>query len=64
MIRQKDPNFDRDVARTVATVGPKIQRSMEAISRTLPRVMQDVADAQKSLDRAVSNMPDPTYPQR
>ena len=64
MIRRKDPNFDRDVAREVATVGPKIQRSVQAINRTLPRVMRDVADAQRSIDRAVSNLPDPTYPQR
>jgi hypothetical protein len=64
MVRRKDPNFDRDVAREVATVGPKIQRSMQALSRTLPRVMRDVEDAQRSIDRAVSNLPDPTYPQR
>lgn len=64
IVRKKDPNFDRDVAREVASVGPKIQHSMQALSRTLPRVMQDVADAQRSIDRAVSNLPDPTYPQR
>jgi hypothetical protein len=64
MVRRKDPNFDRDVAHEVATVGPKIQRSIQALSRTLPRVMRDVEDAQKSIDRAVSNLPDPTYPQR
>lgn len=64
IVRRKDPNFDRDVAREVATVGPKIQHSVQALSRTLPRVMQDVADAQRSIDRAVSNLPDPTYPQR
>lgn len=64
VVRRKDPNFDRDMAREVATVGPKIQRSMQTLSRTLPRVMEDVADAQRSIDRAVSNLPDPTYPQR
>jgi|SRR5579884_553849 len=64
IVRKKDPNFDRDVAREVATVGPKIQRGMETLNRTLPRVMRDVADAQKSIDRAVSNLPDPSYPQR
>lgn len=64
MVRRKDPNFDRDVAREVATVGPKIQRSMQTVSRALPQVMRDVADAQRSIDRAVANLPDPTYPQR
>lgn len=64
LVRRKDPNFDRDVAREVATVGPKLQHSMQTLSRTLPRVMRDVADAQKSIDRAVANLPDPTYPRR
>jgi hypothetical protein len=64
IVRQKDPNFDRDVQRQVATVGPKIQRSMRAINRALPELMRDVDDAQRSLDRAVSNLPDPNYPRR
>jgi len=64
VVRRKDPNFDRDVAHAVTTYGPKIQHSMQALNRALPRVMQDVAEAQRSLDRAVSNLPDPTYPQR
>jgi hypothetical protein len=64
MVRRKNPNFDRDLARDVATYGPKLQHSMQALNRALPRVMQDVADAQRSLDRAVSNLPDPSYPRR
>lgn len=64
LVRRKDPNFDHDVANEVATVGPKLQRSMQTLSRTLPRVMRDVADAQRSIDRAVANLPDPSYPRR
>jgi hypothetical protein len=64
IVRRKDPNFDRDVQREVATMGPKIQRSMRALNRTLPEVARDVEDAKRSLKRAVSNLPDPNYPQR
>lgn len=64
VVRRNDPNFDRNVAREVATFGPRLQRSMQALSRTLPRVMRDVADAQRSFDRAVANLPDPNYPRR
>jgi hypothetical protein len=64
IIRRKDPNFDRDVQHEVATVGPKVMRSMQAMKRALPEVMRDVDDAQRSLKRAVSNLPDPNYPQR
>ncbi|MGN6850207.1 MAG: hypothetical protein ACTHJK_12165 [Sphingomicrobium sp.] len=64
IIRRKDPNFDRDVQHEVATVGPKVMRRMQAMKRVLPEVMRDVDDAQRSLKRAVSNLPDPNYPQR
>jgi len=64
IIRRKDPNFDRDIQREVATVGPKVQRSMQALNNALPEVLRDVDDAQRSLKRAVSNLPDPNYPQR
>ena len=64
LVRRKNPNFDRDVAREVATVGPKVQRSVQALNRALPEVMRDVSQAQKSVERAVANLPDPAYPVR
>ncbi len=64
IVRRKDPNFDRDVQRKVASVAPQIQRRMQAINRALPQVMQDVDDVQRSVERAVSNLPDPNYPRR
>ena len=64
VVRRNDPNFERDVARQVATVGPAVQRSAQAINRALPEVMRDVAQAQRSVERAVANLPDPTYPVR
>ena len=64
LVRRKDPNFDGDMQRKVATVGPQIQRSMQAINRALPQMLRDVDDVQRSLERAVSNLPDPNYPRR
>jgi hypothetical protein len=64
IVRRKDPDFDRHVQEQVATVGPKIQRSMRAINRALPELMRDVDDVQRSVERAVSNLPDPSYPRR
>jgi len=62
--RRKDPNFDRHLRQQVATIGPQVQRSMQAVNRALPEMMRDLRDAQRSLERAVANMPDPTYPER
>lgn len=64
LARSKDPNFDRHLEQQVASVGPTVQHSMKALSKALPEVMRDVHDAQKSLERAVANLPDPSYPQR
>lgn len=64
LIRRKDPDFDRHVQEKVASVGPKVIRGMQTLQQTLPRVMHDVDDVQRSLQRAVANLPDPTYPAR
>ena len=64
LARMKDPNFDRDYQRQVASVGPQLEQGMAAMQRTLPRVMRDLKDVQRSVERAVANMPDPTYPER
>jgi len=64
LARRKDPDFDRHLQLQMATVGPQIQRGVKAINRALPEIMRSVADAQKSIDRALANMPDPDYPKR
>ena len=64
LVRRKDPNFDRHIQQQMATVGPRVQQSMRALNQALPEIMQSLGDAQKSIERAVANMPDPTYPKR
>jgi hypothetical protein len=64
LARRNDPDFDRRLHHQLATVGPKIQQGVTAVNRVLPEVIQDVDDAQQSLERAVTNLPDPTYPRR
>ena len=62
--RRKDPNLDRDIQRQVANIGPTLQRSMNALNQALPEVARDIDHAQKALERAAANMPDPNYPKR
>lgn len=64
LARRHDPNFDRHIRQQVAEVGPMVQHNMQALNRALPEMMKNLESAQKSLERAVANMPDPTYPQR
>jgi hypothetical protein len=62
--RRKDPNFDRHFQQKVASVGPQLERSMIAMQHSLPSMIRDLKDAQRSLERAVANLPDPSYPER
>jgi hypothetical protein len=64
MARRDDPDFDRHMQQHIANVGPMMQRSMNALNQAPPAVMQSLTEAQKSIERAVSNIPDPTYPRR
>jgi hypothetical protein len=64
MARRDDPDFDRHLQRRVANVAPMVQQSLKALNQALPEMMQSVHEAEKSLDRAIANMPDPTYPRR
>jgi hypothetical protein len=62
--RQKDPNFDRHMHQQIASIEPQVQRGVQAMNRALPAITQALDDAQRAVDRAVANMPDPTYPRR
>ena len=41
-----------------------MQRGMQAVNRALPEINRSLRDAQESIERAIANMPDPTYPRR
>ncbi len=64
MARRDDPDFDRHLQGRLAAVGPTIQQSAQAVNRAMPVVMRSLDDAQRSIERAVANLPDPTYPRR
>jgi len=62
--RRNDPDFDRHLHQQIASVEPQVQRGVQAVNHALPAVMQALGDAERAVDRAVANMPDPTYPRR
>jgi hypothetical protein len=64
MARRDDPQFDRHVQQDIANVRPMVRQSMNALNQALPQMMQGLAQAQQAIERAVANMPDPTYPRR
>ena len=62
--RARDPNFDRDIQRQIAEVGPQVQASMQAFARSLPAITQALSNAADEIERAAANMPRPDYPRR
>jgi len=63
-VRDLDPNLDRDLQTQIAQSKPMIEGSMRAMAEAMPAVMKSLHEAQKSIERAAANMPDPTYPKR
>lgn len=64
MARRDDPNFERHMQQDMANVRPMVRQSMTTLNQALPAMMQGLAQAQQAIERAVANMPDPTYPRR
>jgi hypothetical protein len=62
--RRDDPNFDRNFRQQIAQARPAIERSMKVLAEALPAMMKGLEDASRAIDRAVANMPDPSYPRR
>ena len=62
--RQGDPNFERNLQQQVANAKPMIDQGMKALASALPAMMQGMEQAEKAMERAAANMPDPTYPKR
>jgi hypothetical protein len=64
LARQGDPNFELKFRQQMAEAKPQVEQSMKALADAWPSMMQGLEQAQKSLERAVSNMPQPGYPKR
>ncbi len=62
--RREDPEFDRKFNQQMASARPVIEQSTRAVTESLPALMNGLQQMQNSLERAVANMPDPTYPKR
>lgn len=55
---------ERELRARLAAAKPMLQQSMRALADALPAMMQGMAQAQQSIERAAANMPDPNYPKR
>ena len=59
-----DPYIEQRVAAEAARSGRTMQAATKALVASLPTIMNALGQAQDELERAVANIPDPTYPRR
>jgi len=64
LARRNDPDFERHLNQQIATAKPRIEQGIRAMNQALPEVNEDLQRARQSLERALSNLPDPNYPRR
>jgi hypothetical protein len=64
LARRRDPDFDRHLHQQIAAAKPKVEQSIRALNQALPEINADLDHARRSLERALSNLPDPNYPRR
>ena len=59
-----DPYLEQRVAAEAAQSGRKMQAATKALVASLPAIMGALDRVQDEVERAVANIPDPTYPRR
>lgn len=64
LARRDDPNFDRHLKERIAETRPQIEQGIAAINGAIPEINRSLVDAQRAIERAIANMPDPNYPKR
>jgi hypothetical protein len=64
LARRDDPQADRHLQERIAEAKPMIEQSIRAMNEALPEISRTLAEARKSIERAIANMPDPNYPRR
>jgi hypothetical protein len=64
LARRDDPDFDRRLHQNIEAARPRIEQSVRAFNQAVPEVTEDLQRARESLERAMSNLPDPNYPRR
>lgn len=58
------PQVEERVAAEAAVTGRRMQATSQALVAALPAILQAVEGARGEIERAIGNLPDPTYPRR
>ena len=59
-----DPYVEQRIEQQAAASGRTLQAASQALASSLPAILQAIDGAAEGIERAVANLPDPTYPRR
>ena len=60
----RDPYLEQRIAAETAQSGRTMQAATKALVASLPAIMGALEGVERELERAIANLPDPTYPRR
>lgn len=63
-VRSETRMSERDVRQQIEEARPAMQAGMKAMAAALPAIMKGMSEAQREMERAMSNVPRPDYPKR
>ena len=59
-----DPNVERRIAAETAASGRAMQAMTRSMVASLPAILASLGNVQAEIEKAVANLPNPTYPRR
>ena len=63
-VRSETKMSERELRQQIEASRPAMHAGMKALVSSLPAMMKGMAEAQKELERAATNIPQPGYPKR
>ena len=63
-VRSETKMSEREISQQIEEARPAMHAGMRALASALPAIMKGMSEAQREMERAMSNVPRPDYPRR
>lgn len=63
-VRSESRMSERELRQQIEQARPMIQQGMRQLAAALPAMMKSMEEVERAVERAATNLPDPTYPKQ
>ena len=63
-VRSESRMSEREVRQQIEQAKPMIEQGMRQLAAALPAMMKSMEEVERAVERAATNLPDPTYPKQ